>query len=100
MVRCTGCRTINGDDQLTCRLCGNRLVAWLGDPFGNLELPDAQPRGLASVANWPAPEPAAARPSRAGGFPLGKLIFSVAVLWLLSFLSPGGAAILTLLCIG
>lgn len=49
-MRCPKCQTENPSDTLYCDACHLRLFAWLGDPFGNLDLPVV-----------------AAQPSRSGG---------------------------------
>ena len=75
-MRCPQCQQENRGHRLYCRACNHRLFAWLGDPFGNVEL-----------SGHLAP----------AGFPWGKAVAAAPfVLWLFS-VSPGWAGLLAVM---
>ncbi|MBI4497026.1 MAG: hypothetical protein HY689_03885 [Chloroflexi bacterium] len=76
-MRCPQCQAKNRRESLDCGACGGRLFAWLGDPFGNLELPAALVRRPGAPAG------------SAAGFPWGKSLIAGTLLLLLFQVAPG-----------
>jgi hypothetical protein len=101
-MRCPDCHASNPPDRRTCGVCGHRLFAWLGDPFGALDRPAATTGGRRQIggaavvaASTPAaparPEPIAAPPR--GGVPWGKVSVIGLLVWLIPLGLLAGLAI-------
>ena len=72
-VRCPTCGANNVLGMLNCAWCGARLFAWLGDPFGNLDLGGAEAGAVL-------------REQRRAGPPVGKLVLGGLLAWALGYL--------------
>lgn len=93
-MRCPRCQTENPPGADFCRVCRHRQFAWLGDPFGELEPPEA----LSEAAGAAKPPVAAVALPAARGFPWGKAIVAGLLTLMLLAASPvwatvGGAAV-------
>src|SRR5262245_1248594 len=86
-MQCPRCQT-EGSAGEFCPGCGQRLFAWLGDPFGSLELSPT----AAATRTQPLPR---AHPS------VQKLIMGIAVVFAAWFASPvvAGVALVTMLVV-
>jgi hypothetical protein len=92
-MRCPGC---DADCQVDTRCpdCGGRLFAWLGDPFGNQDLPSSGAAIASGLPARPAPQPLVVRqPS----YPLGKLTAVCLVAFVLASRSLLAAVAITAL---
>lgn len=101
-MRCPRCEANNLRQELYCGRCHHRLFAWLGDPFGQRDLPSAA-RAAPSLGRDQAredqarttlaQEPWANDTRQRQCVPWGKIFVAVLALWIVAPYSPGGAAL-------